>query len=264
MTSPTLLCIHGHPGNGNCMQVFSEYFCALGYETLTPDLRGYGKFRVRQSFMMSDHLNDLSSLIQQEQYCDRQFILLGWSLGGILAIELALQFPDRIAGIILIATAAKPRSSHPPVAWHEVANTGLAVLLSWVFPTWQFPKQLGQRSLLNYLIQTHSDRTYAYIAKYGAPAFLQTSRQATTALSSALRQGYDRTNALAKIAQPCLVIAGASDRHITADSSQETAALLPKSTWICYPQVAHLLPWEIPDRLLADIHAWGKQQNLLV
>jgi pimeloyl-ACP methyl ester carboxylesterase len=263
MSSPTLLCIHGHPGNGACMQVFSEYFCAQGISTLAPDLRGYGKFRVQQDFAMHDHLEDLSGLIEQEQYRDRQFILLGWSLGGILALELALKFSDRIVGMILIASAAKPRSDHPTVARHEEVNTAVAVLLSWVFPTWQLPKQIGRRSLLNYLIQTHSDRTYAYIAKYGTSAFLQTSRQASAALRQALRQGYDRTEELAKISQPCLVIAGAADRHITPASSQETAQLLPHSTWICYANVAHLLPWEMPDRLLADIHTWLRQQNLV-
>ncbi|AFY68770.1 alpha/beta hydrolase fold protein [Thalassoporum mexicanum PCC 7367] len=257
------LCLHGHPGNGACMDIFTEHLTAQGYQILAPDLRGYGKFKAKQAFAMQDHLSDLSNLIMQPEYCHHRFILLGWSLGGILALELALKFPDRIAGMILIASAARPLSSHPTGVWHEVANTGLAVLLNQVFPTWQFPKQIGRRSLLNYLVQTHSDRTYAYITKYGAAAFLQTSRQATTALSSALKQGYDRRSALTKIKQPCLVIAGAQDRHITAASSQETATLLPNSTWICYPQAAHLLPWEIPDRLLADIDIWLEQNDLI-
>jgi hypothetical protein len=151
---------------------------------------------VQQAFAMHDHLSDLSSLIKQEQSRSQVYIVR-LVIGGHSGPGAGTSISRSHCGMVLIAAAAKPRSSHPAVAWHEVVNTGLAVLLSWVFPTWQFPKQLGRRSLLNYLIQTHSDRTYAYIAKYGATAFWQTSRQAMMQLSQALRQGYDRTAQLA-------------------------------------------------------------------
>jgi hypothetical protein len=36
----------------------------------------------------------------------------------------------------------------------------------------------------------------------------------------------------------------------------ETASRLPNCEYICYPETAHLLPWEIPDRILTDIERW--------
>jgi pimeloyl-ACP methyl ester carboxylesterase len=76
------------------------------------------------------------------------------------------------------------------------------------------------------------------------------------ALAQALKQRYDRNQDLAKIQIPCLAIAAAQDRHITSAATAETAKLLPNCEFICYPDTAHLLPWEIGDRLLADIDTW--------
>jgi pimeloyl-ACP methyl ester carboxylesterase len=53
-----------------------------------------------------------------------------------------------------------------------------------------------------------------------------------------------------------LAIAAEQDRHITATSTAETAKLLPDCEFICYANTAHLLPWEIGDRLLEDIDTW--------
>jgi pimeloyl-ACP methyl ester carboxylesterase len=207
---------------------------------------------------MLEHLTDLVNLLENSRV-DR-CIVLGWSLGGILAMELALKFnelhPGKITGLILIASAAKPVSSHPSVPWWQVANTGLAVLAHRLLPCNQLARWLGKRSLLQYLIQQHTTFAYDRIANEGTHAFLQTSKFATKALFDAMRQGYDRTPDLDRIQIPCLVMAGECDRHITAASSYETAKLLPNSTWICYPQVAHLLPWEIPTQLMADIDRW--------
>ncbi len=46
------------------------------------------------------------------------------------------------------------------------------------------------------------------------------------------------------------------DRHITADASRETAENLKNCQWLCYPNTAHLFPWEIPHQLLSDIDCW--------
>src|SRR5512141_2927939 len=117
-----ILCLHGDPGSAQCMSVFTDH---LGdrFRTIAPDLRGYGKSQTRQPFEMEDHLTDLEALVDQLQL--DQFMILGWSLGGIFAIELALKLPERISGLILVATAARPRSDHPAISWQDNLYTGI-------------------------------------------------------------------------------------------------------------------------------------------
>lgn len=249
-----VLCLHGHPGSGSSMSVFTNHL-SRRFQTIAPDLRGYGSSRVTQEFRMSDHLIDLEALLERQQI-DRALVL-GWSLGGILALELALKFPTRVSGLILVATAAAPRGNHPPISWQDNVYTGIAAILNRLNPGWQWNiDRFGKRSLFRYLIQQHHATAYGYIAREAMSAYLQTSPQATRALSVALACRYNRVPDLPQIHCPCLVLAGADDRHITAASSQETAEQLPQAEWHCYPNTAHLFPWEIPNQVLSDVDSW--------
>ena len=244
------------------MAVFTERL-ARGDQTIAPDLRGYGRSRVQRPFSLEDSLTDLVELLAEHHL--EQTILLGWSLGGILALELALRYPQRVAGLVLVATAARPVGNHPPATAWDLVNTALASALNWVAPGHRWVTQgLGPRSLYRYLLQRHTPAAYQRLAQEGFDAFWGTSRQAHQALNQALQRGYNRLPSLAQITVPCLVLCGAEDRHITAAASLETAQHLVLAEAHCYPHTAHLLPWEIPDQVLGDIEAWLQCQSSLV
>lgn len=256
-----ILCLHGHPGTGRCMSVFADYL-SPNFQVIAPDLRGYGRSRTAHPFEMEQHLDDLSLLLN---HLDQPCLLLGWSLGGILSMELALRFPEQIAGLILISTAARPRGRHPAITWQDNLLTGIAGVLNWLYPGWLWNiSTFGQRSLFRHLISQHSAQAYRYIAQEGTPAFIQTSPLANQALNRALSKGYDRLGELHQIYQPCLMLAAANDVHITPESSQETATALPNCEWHLYKHVAHLMPWEIGKQLCDDIGCWLKTHGFLV
>jgi proline iminopeptidase len=249
-----ILCLHGHPGSGRSLSVFTQRL-SQRFQTLAPDLRGYGNSRTQANFNMTDHLIDLEALLDRFQV--NRCLVLGWSLGGILAMELALRLPQRVSGLILIATAARPRSNHPPISWQDNLYTGVASILNRLQPSWQWNIEMfGKRSLYRYLIQQHTPTAYRYLADDALLAYLQTSAAAQHALGTALKAGYNRLADLEQIQCPSLVLAGAADRHITAESSLETAQHLQNCQWQCYPNTAHLFPWEIPNQVLSDIEQW--------
>jgi len=139
----------------------------------------------------------------------------------------------------------------------------MAAGLNYLKPGWPWNiKTLAGRSLLRYLIYQPNPQAYAYLARDGTLAYLQTSLAAHRALNQALRAGYDRLGELSGLKLPCLVLAGAEDRHITCQSSLETAQKLPNSQWRCYPNTAHLFPWEIPHQVLKDMDDWLNHLNL--
>jgi pimeloyl-ACP methyl ester carboxylesterase len=257
-----ILGLHGHPGTGRSLSVFTEHL-SKRYQTIAPDLRGYGKSRWNNNFAMTDHLTDLEALLDRLNI--EKCLVLGWSLGGILAMELALRLPERVTGLILVATAAKPRGSHPPITWQDNLYTGIAGLLNYIKPSWQWNiETFGKRSLFRYLVQQHTSTTYNYIAKEAVPAYLQTSPAATRALYSAIQLGYNRLPDLPQIQCPGLVLAGDQDRHITSNSSLETAQNLQNSQWQCYPNTAHFFPWEVPQQVLNDIDHWLEEHPQVI
>ncbi len=249
-----ILCLHGHPGSGASLSVFTQHL-SQRFQTLAPDLRGYGNSPAKAEFALSAHLGDLAAVL--DHYAVSHCLILGWSLGGILAMELALKLPQRVRGLILVASAARPWGNHPPITWQDNLYTGIASILNWLRPGWQWNiDTFGRRSLYRYLVQQQTPATYEYLAREAMPAYLKTSGAAHRALAQALKSRYNRLEALGQIQAPCLVLAGALDRHIAPEASFETAQHLQNSSWICYPNTAHLFPWEIPQQVLQDIDCW--------
>ena len=249
-----ILCLHGHPGSRQCMQVFTQAL-NLHWSTIAPDFRGYGASKTAQPFVMEQHLEDVIQLLDHLQVS--KVVVLGWSLGGIIGLELALNYPDRIEGLILVASAAHPLSDHPPIRLADYFFTVISSLFNRLSCrlTWN-RNWFGRRSLYRFLVQSHTEETYRYLARDAWPAFFKTTKFANRALSQALRQGYNRLDELEKLTCPTLVLAGECDRHITSHSSYLTYQHLKKSEWICYPKTAHLFPWEIPEQVNADIQDW--------
>lgn len=249
-----ILCIHGHPGASSSMTVFTEHL-SQRYRTIAPDLRGYGKSKVSDDFVMQTHLSDLEAVLDRENV-DR-CLILGWSLGGIIGLEFAVKHPERVSGMVLIATAARPWSDHPKISLQDNIYTGIAALLNIVRPGWDWNiDTFAKRSLFRYLVQQHTSEAYEFIAKNAVYAYLNTSAPANRSLNTALREGYVRVQNFETLQQPCLMLAGECDRHINAAASVETAKALSNCECKVFPNTAHFLPWEIPTQILSEIDQW--------
>jgi alpha-beta hydrolase superfamily lysophospholipase len=109
-TSPVkIIVLHGAGAYGRVMAPAAVIARQHGYETLSPDLPGYGLTQVpRDRFVYSLWIDCVVSLIEAELARDgRPVILFGVSLGGLLAYHAAAR-SKRIAGLIA-TTLADPR-----------------------------------------------------------------------------------------------------------------------------------------------------------
>jgi 2-succinyl-6-hydroxy-2,4-cyclohexadiene-1-carboxylate synthase len=96
--APTLVLLHGFTHTGASWDpVRSE----LGerYRGLAPDIRGHGSAAGSEPVTLGAVLADIEAL------APRRFTLAGYSMGGRLALHLALARPDRVERLVLIGAS---------------------------------------------------------------------------------------------------------------------------------------------------------------
>jgi pimeloyl-ACP methyl ester carboxylesterase len=103
--APTLVLVHG---NVSSARFFAETMARLGerWHCVAPDLRGFGESEGRAVDAkrgVRDYADDLHALLSDPAVVPegRRVHLLGWSLGGGVALQYAVDHPGAVAGIVL-------------------------------------------------------------------------------------------------------------------------------------------------------------------
>src|ERR1700730_2578571 len=103
--STTIVLVHGNTSSSLFYQDFMLALAATGrYTVYAPDMRGFGDTQARQidaTRGMRDFSDDLYSLTQALGLSS--FHLLGWSLGGNVAMQFAIDHPDMLLSLTLEA-----------------------------------------------------------------------------------------------------------------------------------------------------------------
>lgn len=94
----TIVLLHGFTGNKNTWDSFVNQW-AKQFQVLTVDLPGHGETNVENERSMNELCRDLNDLFN---YLNVSSIhLLGYSMGGRVALSYALNFPERVSTLIL-------------------------------------------------------------------------------------------------------------------------------------------------------------------
>ncbi|MCT2398259.1 alpha/beta fold hydrolase [Novosphingobium mangrovi (ex Huang et al. 2023)] len=100
-TRPVILCLHGLTRNARDFDVLAPRLAAK-WRVICTDMRGRGDSeyaRDSASYTPPQYCEDVLALLEQEAI-DR-FVVIGTSLGGLMAMGLATVIPERIAGVVI-------------------------------------------------------------------------------------------------------------------------------------------------------------------
>lgn len=170
------------------------------------------------------------------------FILVGFSMGGYVAREIARLAPERVRALVLIATSTRPdtpslRQSRGTVG-KAAASVSFSGLSKTAIATSLHPKQAGNEALI--------ERVRAMGVRLGGEVF---RRQ-----SSIVRAG-DLAR-LQAIRCPTLVIAAGQDRLRSREESEELHAGIAGAEMAIIEDSGHMIPIEAPQALLAVVLPW--------
>jgi len=121
-----LVLIHGYTSNAKFWFPQVPVFCRE-FKVITIDSRGYGRTTVPQKgFTIKMMASDLKVLLDKLKV-DEAYIL-GHCMGGCIAQQFALDYPEKVKGLVLFATFSQPLDS--PLDWNSLKHMFTTVDLS--------------------------------------------------------------------------------------------------------------------------------------
>ncbi len=125
-----VLFIHGAPGSGDAFYDYlSDSALASNADLMTVDRLGYGYSDFgKPELSIERHVQSIKSILQTQAY--KNIILVGHSYGGPIALRYAIEYPNDIKGVLLIAPAIDP--DHEKIM--SVAHLGRFAPTRWLAP----------------------------------------------------------------------------------------------------------------------------------
>jgi pimeloyl-ACP methyl ester carboxylesterase len=172
------------------------------------------------------------------------FALVGLSMGGYIAFEIARQAPDRVARLALLDTTARPDTPEQTQGRH--AQIGLARggrldevidLLLPVLIHRDRQDDAGLRRLVRLMAED-----------IGPEAFIRQQQ--------AIMDRPDARPRLAGIGYPTLVLVGDGDELIPPDRSAEIASGIHGARLVMVPECGHLSTLERPQQVTQALVEW--------
>lgn len=169
--------------------------------------------------------------------------LVGLSLGGMVALHLALRHPDKVASLVVACSTA---ATDPGMMTRRAEETarGMETVLDTTMERWFTPPALG-------------DGTHPGV-EYARKRLLTDDAQVVSSYWRAMAD-HDVSASLGNISVPTTLIAGAADASTPVGRLRDIAAAVPRSRFeeISGP---HMLQLECPEELSAALErhvAWA-------
>lgn len=210
---------------------------AAGLETVVYDHRGIGgSGRWSQPFSLADLADDAAGLLDALGWETAHVV--GISMGGMVAQELALAHPERIRTLTLGCTyAGGPESvlTHP-----DVIGALMAAMTSG-----DRERALHQGFTFN-VSAAHAAEPDAFAA-FRAMALSVPAALPVIMLQMQAIAVHDTSARLQDVAAPTLVVHGTEDQMLGPDNGRAIAAAIPGARLELLDGVGHLFWWEQPD-----------------
>lgn len=226
----TILYIHG--AGGVYLDIPHTLRRMDGYHVVAMDLPGHGKSPGSGRDSIGDYARDIIAVMDTLHITSA--IIGGHSMGGAIAQYLALAFPERVSGLILLGTAAqlvvnpqiitRLRDSSDEAIFHDLIK-------------WSWGKQVDES-----------------IREMGLKRLKATPRH-ITANDYAACSVFDVRDQLARLSVPALVLAGKTDKMIPQVYSHELAERIANSTYHTF-EGGHMFMLEHSERVADVVRTW--------
>ncbi|MFT8243503.1 4-carboxymuconolactone decarboxylase [Roseomonas sp. BN140053] len=232
--APAVLMLHSIGTDG---RVWDPQAAALArtHRVIRPDLRGHGLSgtlpgEAGMADLAADALAVLDALGVHAAH------VVGLSIGGRVALEIAATAPDRVLSLVACDTALE---FLPPESWQAridaIRAGGMAAIVDGVMPRWVLDQSSASSQGLRRMLLATSVDGYAACA-----AALRDARAAPL---------------LGRISTPTTVIVGADDPASPPDKAEAIRDAIPGAKLVVIPRASHIPTFEAAEAVNAALLA---------
>jgi 2-succinyl-6-hydroxy-2,4-cyclohexadiene-1-carboxylate synthase len=239
----TVALLHGFAGTRHAWDLVAERLDPERYRPLALDLRGHGDARDARPITFEACVADVAAQAPE------RFVLCGYSLGGRVALHVALAHPERVSRLVLVASTAgiedpAMRAERRALDERLAAETERGTIEEFAERWSRLPLFAG---------------TPATALAFWRADLLRNDPAALAAVLRGVGAGvmeplWDRLGELEGI--PVTLITGERDGRYSA-IGRRMAAALPDAKLLVVPGAGHGLPREAPQAVAAAIAATG-------
>ncbi|MGA3115667.1 MAG: alpha/beta hydrolase [Syntrophobacteraceae bacterium] len=194
-------------------------------------------------YTIADMADDAAGLIRNLE-CGPTYVM-GWSMGGYIALELSLRHPELVDKLILVATSAGGSAYFPP--GQEVAallmprdNEDIETLVRRVYPHITAPGYMNSHPEdLDTAVRNAESKPMPF------PSFQRHL--------GAIMMWPGATGRISGISQPTLVVHGTEDPLLPYRNGLSLSTMIKGAKLLTYTNVGHLPPIEASERFNGDV-----------
>ncbi len=233
---PFVVFLHGLSSNHTTWLNIIKILHENKYNCLAPDMRGHGhsdKTKNKELYKLNIFSDDLREIIKNEQIKD--FILVGYSFGGQVAIDYAARYPEYIKGLVLISANHAPPLKYLRLNFLTPLTSGILNLLAALL-LWQKRQ--------NYHYYQHGQAVGYWNSVWDG---LRTMPISVNFWMLAQVAKINLENEIKQIKVPTILVYGRKDAFITQTEINDMAKAIPEAQLIISKNPSHFVGTNAQD-----------------
>ncbi len=240
-SGPAVVILHGLFGSLDNWQTMANRISEQGYEVYSVDLRNHGKSPHDDEMNHAIMAADVAEFLIDQNITSPT--LMGHSMGGKTAMQLALTQPDLIHKLIVVDIAPKPYRPHHNTYFDALLNLDLSDIDNRRAAQDALTQSIKNQSVLQFLLKNlsrKSDGTYSW--KFNLDALNDNYLDLISGIENE-----------AVFDKPTLFIAGKFSDYITASDEEAITRLFPKAKIDYIMDAGHWVHAEQPDYFFESV-----------
>ena len=230
----SIVILHGLFGSLDNWQTMARSISEEGYQVVTIDLRNHGKSPHTDEMSHQLMAEDVKAFLKKQQI--ENCTLVGHSMGGKTAMQLALTSPELISGLVVVDIAPKPYTARHNVYFKAMMELNVQELESRKEARQQLGKSIKNDAIKQFLLKNLDRTDDGYQWKFNLNALYEHYEELISGLESS-----------SSFAKPSLFISGQLSDYISAADMADIQRLFPNSRVEVVENSGHWVHAEQPE-----------------